>query len=652
MSPAVHVDFESYSAINLKLSGMFRYAEDRSTQILIMAYCIGEGEVIGVDLSAGPESHRTRALHDLFDAINDGLEVAAHNAQFERLMWELKGNFPITPKPDQWNCTAARARLLAIPGSLDGAAAALGVPVRKDERGTALINLFSKPQPKTGIRVLPADRPEEFEEFIDYCRTDVKVERELDKILPQLSRKERRAFRLDYDINRRGLPVNMSLVRKAKSFVEEYSEMLLKRSIEISGYRPTQREKTLDWLESRGHKLPNLQAPTVEALAAKPGLAPDIRELLDYRIEVSRAGTKKLTAIENTVSDDGRIRGGFLFSAASTRRWSSTGVQLHNLQKPEGLLDPMLVVRVLLQDPWALELFYDRPLSSIAQSIRGFFQAQGNKVFHIADYASVEPRGLAWLAGEEWILEAYRKKQDLYRITAGKVYHIPRWEDIPKDGKERFMGKQLVLGCGYGMGPPRFIETCRKFGQELTDEESAEAVYGYRDTVPNITKFWRGLNAMCIKAVRTGRPQRLGKLQFRPCTLANGFEVLFVDMPSGSICYPNPSIGQEEWNGRWNDTFEFYTNLGTKFIKTDTFGGSIAENVTQALTRDILRDGLVAADDAGHNVVGHVHDEGIAEGDNNPEELKDFEYRLSRSSPWAKGFPIETEGFSSKVYKK
>lgn len=648
----IHLDFETYSEIDLKASGMFRYAEDPSTEILMMAYSIGKGPVKCVDLSEGLGTHRDPALHDLFDAIQSGMTVCAHNAQFERVVWENQGAFPVTPHPTQWDCTAARARMLALPGSLGGCAQALGLSVQKDTAGTALINLFCKPQKKGPPRITRVDRPEDYKAFMDYCKTDVKVERKLDKVLPPLNAKEKRAFEVDYTINQRGMPVNMERVRKTKEFVSEYSQKLLDLSVEISGYRPTQRERTMEFLESRGFKLPNLQAATVEKLAANPDLPEDIRQLMEYRLETSRAGTKKLTSIENSVSKDGRIRGQFMFSAASTRRWSSTGVQLHNLQKPDKGVNPEAILEVLGHDPWALELIFDRPLSAIAGSIRGFFEASEGKVFHVADYASVEPRGLAWLAGEEWLLDAYRKKQDAYRIAASKVYGIPDWTTLSKDGPERFMGKQLILGCGYGMGPPRFVETVAKFGTVLELEDSQKAVYGYRDSVPMITKFWRTLNNCCIKAVRTGNVVRSGKLQFRPVTLANGYEVLFVDMPSGSICYPNPNVGQEEWNGRWNDTFEFYTNLGSRFVHTDTFGGSIAENVTQALTRDILRDGLIAAEDAGHQVVAHVHDEGLTEGNDDPAELADFERCLSTSSPWAKDFPIETEGFSTKRYKK
>lgn len=656
---AAHVDFETYSEVDLKASGAFRYAEDPSTEPLIMAYSIGDRPALGVDLTQDWEMV-VRLLSPLFDYIDRGGVLIAHNAQFERLIWEKTAvgrRFPIRPKPEAWDCTAARARMLAIPGSLDGAANALGINIRKDPRGKALIDMFSKPQKKrskgnvTTWRIRPEDNPDAFEEFIQYCEQDVEVEKKLDKVLPPLNEVEAEAFRLDYRINDRGMPVNMELVDRAADFVETYSERLMKKAVDISGYRPTQREKTMEFLKSRGYNVPNLQAQTVETLAKKKGLPKDLVELLDLRIELSRAGTKKLRAIKDTVSPDGRIRGGFLFSAASTRRWSSTGVQMHNLQKPEGETNPEAVLRLLAADPMLLLDLFDRPLTALAQSIRGFFEAQNGQVLHIADFASVEPRGLAWMADEDWILEAYRKHQDLYRITAGKVYGKDP-ERLTKDGPERFMGKQLVLGCGYGMGPPRFVETVAKFGRIITEEESRKAVYGYRDSVPMITKFWRTIESACIKATREWKTLRVGKLQFRPVTLSNGFRVLFVDMPSGTIAYPKPSVGQEMWAGMPRSKFEFWTPLGQHWVKTDTFGGSLTENVIQALCRDVLRDGLLAADKAGFSVIGHVHDEGIAEGQDNQKDLEEFQRYLSNSSPWAKGFPLETEAFNARRYRK
>jgi DNA polymerase len=202
------------------------------------------------------------------------------------------------------------------------------------------------------------------------------------------------------------------------------------------------------------------------------------------------------------------------------------------------------------------------------------------------------------------------------------------------------------------MGPDKFIGTCQKFGRTLTYEEAQEAVYGYRNSVKAITKFWRKVESACCRVLRDGKERSVGRYKFRLDTLANGFVVLFVDMPSGTIAYPKPSLGSEIWNGEDRDVFEFYTPWGSSWIKTDTFGGSITENLIQALTRDILRDGLLAADKAGFKVIGHVHDEAIAEGDNNPADLAEFERVLCQSSPWADGFPILTEGYIDRTYRK
>lgn len=644
MARSWHIDFETYSEADITVVGAFRYAEDPSTRALILAFSDGTFDPVAVDLT---KEGYLEQLTPLFNAILAGATLCAHNAAFERVIWsKVCRHWPVHPKPSQWDCTAARARMIAIPGSLDGASRALKVKMKKDSRGHDLINIFSKPSKKG--RVLPTDRPTEFAEFMDYCRQDVRVEIELDRILPPLSHQEREAFLLDYKINDRGMPVNLELVRKASDFVDEYSETLLKKATAISGCRPSQREKTLEFLESRGFPLPNLQAGTVEAFAKRPGVPQDLVELMDYRIELSRAGTKKLKTILSCASADGRVRGGFLFSAASTRRWSSVGVQMHNLQKPEGETDPEVVLDVLGSgEPGGLVDIFSRPLTALAQSIRGFFESQEH--FLVADYSSVEPRGLAWSAGEHWLLDAYWKKQDAYKIAAGKVFGI---DPSQVDAGRRFVGKQLILGCGYGMGATRFIETCAKFGRTLTPDEGSEAVFGYRQSVPAIVAFWKGVEKSCIAAVKRWREVRYGRFTFRPSLLPNGFQVLYIDMPSGTIAYPCPSIGQEEWGGGIRDTFNFFTPLGSSWIQTDTFGGSLVENIIQALTRDILRDGMVAADKAGFNLVGHCHDEAIAEGDNNPSDLKEFERLLCSSSPWAEGFPIATEGYISKRYKK
>lgn len=640
----IHLDFETYSDLDLKEVGAFKYAEHPSTLVLILAYQIGNKPIVVVDMT-----DRAKALSQLqpfFYAVSQGHTVCAHNAQFERMIWEKTcKDFPVTPKPMQWNCTAARCRLIALPGGLDYASKALKLAEEKDSAGLSLINLFSKPV--KGRRVLPHEQPERFAEFMRYCGQDVAVEAAIDKIVPDMPPQEARIFALDYTINDRGMPVNMARVNAANDYVGQYSERLQDRAMAISGCRPTQREKTLEFLRSRGWDLPNLQAATVEEFALTPGLDPDLVELMDARIELSRAGTKKLQAIINRVSDDGRVRGGFLYSAATTRRWSSVGVQLHNLQKPEGETHPEVVHDCLEEDPAFLESIFSRPLTALAQSIRGFFQS--DQKFLVADYSAVEPRGLAWIAGEEWILDAYRHKKDLYKITAAKVFGGSP-EEV--DSGRRFFGKQLVLGCGYMMGGPRFNQTCAKWGRPMSEEDARDAVMGYRQSVPNIVRLWYGVEEACIRAVKTGKIATYRSLLFEVKSFSKDFNILQVTMPSGPIYYPLPFLGEEEWNGRTRETFNFYSMFGSAWLPTDTFGGSLVENIVQALTRDILRDGMLAADKAGFNLVGHCHDEAIAEGDYTASDQKDFEHILCSSSPWAKDLPIAAEGYIDHRYKK
>ncbi len=642
-----HIDFETYSEIDLTVVGSFRYAEDPTTEGLILSYSDGTFDPVGVNLTL-PDAHEK--LTPLFQAVSRGELICAHNVAFERNIWTKCCKFPVTPKEHQWMCTASMARMIAIPGSLDGAANALGLMVAKDPRGSELMRMFSKPQ-KGGARILPGDRPAEFKEYINYCRQDVRVEVELAKILPRLSQQEEAAFRLDYRINDRGMPVNLEAVDRAVRFVEHYSETVLAEAVKIAGVKPTQIEKTKQFLESRGFKVPNLQAGTVENLLMEPGLPDDLHSLLESRIELSRAGTKKLKTIQACASLDGRIRGGFLFSAASTRRWSSVGVQMHNLQKPEGETNPNVVLDLIADDNADdLPLLFSRPLTAVAQSIRGFFETRGSSRFVVADYSSIEPRALAWSANETWLLEAFRKSQDAYKIAASKVFGgLP--EDMTPD--QRFLGKQLLLGCGYGMGPPRFVESCKKRGVTISEFLAVESVTGYRQSVLEIVKFWHLIEASAIRAVRYWRNVTFAnRYTFRPVTLANGFPVLYLDMPSGSIAYPNPSVTQVEWYGQMKDRLEFWTPLGSSWIQTDTFGGSLTENAMQALTRDVLRDGMVAAEEAGFNLIGHCHDEAISEESDSPGVEEEFSQLLCQSSPWADGFPIKTEGYIATRYRK
>lgn len=650
-----HLDFETYSEADITVVGAFRYAEDPSTEILIVGFALVDGgPVTTVDMF---QDNATELLEPLFQTIRDGVIISAHNSQFERVIWEKVGvprhGFPVTPKSSQWDCTAARAATISIPRSLDGASTALRLRSTKDPLGMALINKFSKPG-KKGIRTWPWDDPIDWQKFIDYCAQDVVVEMALDRILPPLSPYERRIFALDYRINDRGIPIDVELIKQTLAFIEKRSEELVEKAIALTGLRPTQRDKLLGWLQDQGVDLNNLQAAEVERVSEDPDLDPSIRALLKSRIELARAGTKKLKTMLDCVSEDGRVRGAFWYHSATTGRWGSGGVQFHNLSKPDGsmleITTPEEVLELLSLD--GLDLFFDQPLSLIAKSVRGFIRAPAGKEFVIADYAAIEARGLAWISDETWLLDDFRNSVDAYKTMAGKIYGVP-YDKI--DGALRFFGKQVILGAGYGMGAPRFQGQCAQYGKEIGLPDAKKIIKTYRESVPNIKKFWKTIELAARKCILSGKSVSFARrrLKFTLEKLDNGFEILFLALPSGRrLAYPEPRVEMKEKWGKMMPTIIFKTYYRGMWVDEETYGGKLTENAVQAISRDALADGMLNAELAGYPVFLHVHDETGSEVKPGSVTVSAYEQLICEVRPWAKDFPLTAEGMAVTEYRK
>ena len=642
---AAHVDFETYSEVDLLTVGAFRYAEDASTEALIVSYKLGDNDpVVGVDLTKNSEKER-RKLEPLFEAVERGETIAAHNSNFERVIWEKvcmsKLAWPVKPKGRQWDCTAARAAAISIPRSLEGAALALRLKVAKDPLGKGLIYKFSKPQ-KDGSRIRSTDDPQAFGKFVEYCEQDTVVECELDHVLPHLSDYERKVFQLDYKINDTGIPVDIAAINRALVFIDETSARLMQKAKKLTGLKPTQRDRLLEWLNSEGTSMDTLQAAEVERVIADPSTPKAIRGLLEARIELTRAGTKKLKTMLACASSDGRVRGSFWYHSATTGRWGSGGVQFHNLAKPDKAYPQDEILDLLEQR--ALDLFYARPLTAIALSVRGFLHAEPGKQFAIADYASVEARGLAWLADETFLLEQYKAGRDVYKAMASRIFGIP-YEQV--DDIQRFLGKQAVLGAGYGMGWARFMGQCAQFGTVISEGMAKKTIKAYRDSVPNIVKFWKTTERAAIKCVLTGKPVTFseGRLTFMMDRLPNGFKVLYCVLPSGRrMAYPEPRIENKEKFGEMMPTLIFKTYYRGMWVDEETYGGKLVENITQGLCRDALAEGMIAVNKAGLPIILHVHDEIGSEIDEGACTVHDYEQLACTVRPWAKGFPLAAEG--------
>lgn len=646
---SAHIDFETFSEVDLPSVGAFRYAGDASTEALILSYSLGrKSEVVGVDLT-NPREHRK--LEPLFRAIESGVDLVAHNAHFERNIWEKvcrkRWNWPRV-KPHQWVCTSARAGALSLPRGLDPVAHVLGIGETKDPEGSRLIQKFCKLT--RGKRTLPRDDPEAFRRFIRYGKQDVVVEQEVDRLLPYLTDFEQAMFALDYKINDNGIPVDVPLIHQAIAFIEEYSHKLERYATRKMGCRPSQREKVLAWLSEQGYDLPNLQAATVEELIADPGTSRMVRRLMESRIELSKAGTKKLKTMLACVSPDGRIRGAFWFLAATTGRWGSNGVQFHNLAKPDPRYPQNEVLDLLELD--GLDLVYDRPLAAIAACIRGFLKAPKGKALLIADYNAIEARGLAWTANERWLLKLFKDGGDPYTRMASKIYKKPEHK-IDKESIERFLGKQTILGGGYGMGAPKFQATCARFGQPVSDNEAKRAIRGYRKEVPRIVDSWKATERAALRAVLTGdrKPICNGKLSFEVGELKNGFEFLYINLPSGRrIAYPKPRIEHIKKWGQVRATLVFKTWFRGAWRDEETYGGKEVENYIQALCRDLTAEGMRSVDRENLPVILHVHDEiGSEIDDDDPIEVEEYERMVCQVRPWAKELPLKAGG--KKIYR-
>ena len=656
----IHIDFETYCEIDITQVGMHAYTEHESFDLLMMAYAIDDGE-IGIWEKGEP------LPGSVMDALRDPFEtVGAHNAGFERLCFK---NYAI-PKLgwpnitlDRWKCTAAMAARLALPRSLDRLAIALDLPT-KHGRGKQLINLFSKlqrPTKKSGHdkswRRTKEDSPEDWQSFKEYCVQDVEVERRVcDKISAlAYDEGEDEVWMMDSEINDRGVPIDQELVSTAKGIVEEYFAKLTAEFREITGLNPTQRDKYKDWLDSQGVHIPDLTAKTVDAfLQSIP--AGEINRTLEIRRSLARSAVKKLDKMQTAASTDGRVRGSVLYHGATTGRFSGRLIQPHNFMRPTIKNVDQAIEVIQMGDLSALELLYNDPMEVVSSCLRGMIAAPKSKLI-VADYSSIEARVLCWLAGQDDAVAQYHKGFDAYKDMAAALNN----KDV-KDvtSEERRLGKAIILGCGYQMGPRTFMRTCEMQGNPIDKKTAKRAVAAFRRKYRKVSLLWDDLEHAAKKAVETG---------IEMCDVSSKSKVffgmeegyLFMHLPSGRrLSYPRAElvmkkteytdIDTEAKESFEKETIRFYGAMGDSVVwgNNHTYGGKLVENAVQAIARDLMVYGMKQAVEAGFPIIGTVHDEIIAEGD----AMGDFENIICQLPDWAEGVPLAAEGYIARRYRK
>lgn len=646
----LHIDIETYSGESLADCGVHRYAEHPDFKVLLLAYAFDDQPVTVLDLSEGlslPAPLR-RSLTD------PGVIKVAHNATFERVC--LSRHTGLTLLPSQWECTMAQCARCGLPLSLGEAAKALDLEVQKMTEGKRLIKLFCVPQPATllseGGRVRAADDPKSWETFKEYCSMDVEVEREIDKALAWLepTDTERELYALDQTINDRGVEVDRTLVGNAVRMDAIYKARLNTEAQRITGLaNPNSAAQLRSWIQTRtGMQLDTLRKADLPDIR-KATDDQDVHRVVQIRAEMAKTSCKKYEAMEATVCTDSRIRGLLQYHGTRTGRWAGRLVQMQNL--PQNHLSDLDYARELLKegDLEMMELCYGNVPDTLSQLIRTAFVAPEGKTFAVCDFSAIEARVLAWLAGEEWVLEVFRGHGKIYEATAAQMYGCSV-EEIGKTDPRRQKGKIAVLALGYGGG----VGALAAMGGErtgLSAEDMAEIVRDWRKANPSIVKAWGLLETAAQRCITTGADQKTLGLRFhrRP---EDG--TMTVTLPSGRLlCYRNMSLGKNRFGG----TSLKYRGVNSETKQwgwIETYGGKLTENIVQAIARDCLAHTLLTLEGFHYETVFHVHDEVICEVDTRTAgaALHYIKEIFSAVPEWADGLPLKGAGYTTDYYLK
>lgn len=653
-----HLDWETYSDIDLKAVGAARYGEDHSTEILMGSISHnGDGPYLFINPKHGESD--PKAVRMFKDMARSEEEIYAWNSTFEWFVakhrWKKDVALGDCPRMERFRCVQALSRVAGLPNALDQAAQlCLPKELHKDKDGGRLIKIFSMRQ-KDGRRILPADRPNAFRKFGRYCLQDNEAEVAMfQKLEPFKFRGDMvNNWRFDQRLNDRGFPVNVRALKHALKLVTEASVDLVARFRKLSGgINPSQRAKVKLLLSKLGLDMVNMQALTVQETLESfedRKKSPAFR-ILELYSEIQFSAVAKIRVMLECVCRDGFARGMFMFYGASTGRWSGKLIQPQNFRKST-IGDTAVAYSMLCQGCTikALRLVFGNPLEAIASCIRNFIQWEDGTLLD-ADYASIEARILCWLAGQEDALERFRRNEDQYVAMAAFIYGIDK-KAVTKDQRE--VGKRTVLGCGFSMAAGAFKRSCWKQYRLLVSMELAEkAVAGYRAMHPKVRKLWYACDSAARAAVaKPGNVFAVGEhVKFWVHTY-QGIPYLLMRLPSGrKLAYPWPQMALE--SGKDRPAITFYGHIkGKHWGRVKTYGGKLVENATQGTAFDVMAYGACNAEEEGFRIISVIHDQAPALHLPH-QKLSNYVAALTRLPEWAKRLPIKAEGKEIPYYRK
>lgn len=645
MGRTLAIDIETYSDVDLISCGVYKYSSSPYFEILLIAYSVDDKETVCIDVANGEEPPK-EFMEMLFD---DTVTKTAFNANFERTCFS--NYYQHSFRPEAWRCTAVQAVMLALPLSLEGVGAVLGLDKQKMTEGKELIKYFCSPCKATKsnggrTRNLPKDAPEKWRQFKTYCIRDVDVEKQIRQRLAKfpIPKREQEIYCLDQRINDRGIMVDRNLVNHAVACDLLYKETATARAYELTGLEnPNSVSQLKLWLKEKGLEVDSLAKDTVKDLSMKA--EGDVQEVLKLRLATSKTSVKKYEAIDRSVCAESRVHGLLQFYGANrTGRWAGRLVQIHNL--PQNHLPDLELARALVSEGRyeEVELFYESTPNVLSELIRTAFVAKPGCRFIISDYSAIEARVLAWLAGEEWRLQVFETHGKIYEASASAMFHVPI-EEITKTSPLRQKGKISELALGYG-GAVGALTSMGALKMGLTEEELPGLVSTWRSANPHITAFWWAVDDAAITAVRDKKTSRVGRVSFE---YKSG--ILFVTLPSGrKLSYVKPRMMQNKF-GREGLTYE---GIGEskKWMRLETYGPKLVENIVQAASRDILAEAMLRLEKEGFDIVCHVHDEVVLEVPDGKSSVEEVNEIMAVNPVWTEGLPLKAAGFESPFYKK
>ena len=640
------IDLETYSDQPLAKTGVYRYVESPDFEILLFAYSLDGGSVQQIDLACGE-----KIPSEILSALEDETVTKwAFNANFERICLSRFLGYPTGDylEPDSWKCSMVWAAYMGLPLSLEGAGAVLGLEKQKLAEGKDLIKYFCQPCAPTKsngqrTRNLPEHAPDKWLAFKRYNIRDVETEMSIQARLLKYPVPDSvwEEYRLDQEINDRGVGLDMELVRQAIQMDGRSRSELTQAMKELTSLdNPNSVQQMKQWLADNGVETDTLGKKAVaELLKTAP---PQLQKVLTLRQQLAKSSVKKYQAMETAVCADGRARGMFQFYGANrTGRWAGRIIQMQNL--PQNHLDDLSEARGLVRAGGfdALEMLYEDVPDTLSQLIRTAFVPQENRKFIVADFSAIEARVIAWLAGEKWRQDVFAEGKDIYCASASQMFGVPV-EKHGVNGHLRQKGKIAELALGYG-GSVGALKAMGALEMGLSEDELPALVSAWRQANPKIVQFWWAVDRAVMDAVARRTTTKTHGIIF---SARNG--MLFITLPSGrSLSYVKPKIGENRFGG---DCITYEGVGGTKkWERIDSYGPKFVENIVQATSRDILCYAMKTLRCC--SIVMHIHDEVVIEADRRM-SLQAVCDQMGRTPPWASGLQLRADGYETDFYKK